>query len=1279
MNYKNLKRAFALSMAVLLSVPTSVCGGTIEVHAAEVISDNLSESEVADNLSLEENTEKKEGTQDAGADDSQDNAQNVGQDDGQDNAEDAGQGDTKDNAQDAGQGDAKDNAQNAGQGDTKDNAEDAGQGDTKDNAEDAGQGDTKDNAQDAGQDDTKDNTENNAQDADQDEEAAAPAATMSAPSGVTKTEVGYSDELNLGFSDAAWVNSITALKVGNDSFEKVNSIGYFESGNKFVAGSYSFDGGANGKLPALRIITKNITFPVTAVISADGYKDLKLNIKREGKAYTAEVVTDTTPDTPAGQTYTVTASECSGGALTVALNTAAAGTEVKVTAKPSEGYAVDTVTAKKGDDTEITLTAGEESGVYTFTMPASNVTVSATFKEATPAEAGKIELSQLEMAKDSWGYDWILKFKNATGYVNAITDVKVNGTSWEAKSYVSSGGAYKKNVDDNTLQFASTDFSSNPTIPVLKSGDVITITATGHQDLTFKLVIDQNGNASLTEDDNLGDPYELHVKIKGSFEAAIVGQKDYDGVSSATTGGASSNKNSAVTVYGAYAKKKTDPADSDWEKLDHQSKIKLEGSKCSVSIVPDVASGTSEGSDSGMEGVYMTLSSDLTLRGTPKDPGTYLISVSIEDNQGRKATSNTLPFRIYSGEETLAEQIQTKNLKPYASELYAWDIMEPWAIKNFGSNVEGQGNSVRVPEKLEVWFGSHESGTYGFLGYDIPWADVKAGKIPQTLYIPSGCNLTLTNMKILSSVRIVVENGGKLTLSDSTVQGIIDVQSGGTFSMNYDAYSKKFTTGASLCGQLRLEDGAILENAAIYSHTNYLANGDLTDRSNDDAVVAVTGNVTLKGQVFISGDEAGSTGKGQTALQVKNGTLNIEKGAILATYGGGGNTTLYSNGGEAIQLENGTITGDGKVIAIGGSVTFGPGGNAVTGNGAINTSEVFLQGATSYTAKNAAPGKALEGDITLTSAKRHVADGTQVQSGTNDPLADLYWKAGIDSTPSMDQFGTADVKNFTVSDIPSQVYTGNELQPQITVMDGGMLLTEGTDYVVTCKQVMSRAAAASMIAAGTYTVVVSGTGAYGGSVEKAFVIEPKKTIFAVTEDASSAVYDGQNKRPTVTVKDGDTVLEEGIDYEITVSVDGKEYADAEFVAAGVYEMTITGIGNYEGSTGKASFTISEKSSDQNSNDTGNNSNIGNTTDNGSNTNTDSSAANNSKKKKKHSSHGNSSEETTAQAAVESSAVADISAVPATGDMAQTGQWVLLGAASLAAIGISLETRRKKRK
>ena len=309
-----------------------------------------------------------------------------------------------------------------------------------------------------------------------------------------------------------------------------------------------------------------------------------------------------------------------------------------------------------------------------------------------------------------------------------------------------------------------------------------------------------------------------------------------------------------------------------------------------------------------MEGDYMTLSSDLTLNGTPKDAGTYKISVSITDMQGRTAVSNTLPFRIYTGEETLADRLKVENFRQYESGLSAWDIMEPWAIKNFGSNVDGEENSVRVPAALEAWFGSHESGTYGYLGYDLAWKEVKKGNIPQTLYIPAGCSLTLTNMEILSSVRIVVENGVKLTLSDSVVQGMIEVQCGGTFSMNYDSFNQKFTTGSSICGQLRMEDGSILENAAIYSHINYLANGDLTDRSSTEPVVTTTGNVTVKGQVFFKGDEAGRE-EGQTALRVKDGTLNLADGAVLVTYGGGGNVQLYAQGGTAIELDNGTITG----------------------------------------------------------------------------------------------------------------------------------------------------------------------------------------------------------------------------------------------------------------------------------------------------------------------------------------------------------------------------------
>lgn len=401
-----------------------------------------------------------------------------------------------------------------------------------------------------------------------------------------------------------------------------------------------------------------------------------------------------------------------------------------------------------------------------------------------------------------------------------------------------------------------------------------------------------------------------------------------------------------------------------------------------------------------MKGVYLTLCSDLTLDGTPKDAGKYLISISVEDDQGRTAVSNALPFVIYTGEETLVDQIKTENLRKYSNGLYAWDIMEPWAIKNFGSNVSGETESVRIPKDLEVWFGSHQSGTYGYLGYDITWDQVKAGNIPQTLYIPDGCSLTLTNMEILSSVRIVVESGGKLTLSDSVVQGIIDVQGGGTFSMNYDAFNRVFTTGASVCGQVRLADGAILENAAIYSHTNYLANGDRTDRSNDDPVVQATGNVTVKGQVYIKGDEAGSTGKGQTALGVKNGTITLADDAVLATYGGGGNVQPYAEGGNALKLENGTVTGNGQLIAIGGDVLWGNGGTAVAGSGAISTKSTLLQGATSRETMNAEPGKAADTSVWVTSPNRYVKDGTCIDGAAKDPLADLYWTAGgVEATP----------------------------------------------------------------------------------------------------------------------------------------------------------------------------------------------------------------------------------------------------------------------------------------
>ena len=840
------------------------------------------------------------------------------------------------------------------------------------------------------------------------EEKAAPTEVKSC------TVTGFMPEyMALEFEDTDWMNAIDGVTVNEEAYKKQPISSFGSDTNIWEVGNVI--GGVYGSYTALKLaIPSDLTFPATVKVTAKGYQDLNLEVTKDTSTYPYVYTATVKKDTTGGNTeatYTAMAKKASNG--TVALDKdkdLKAGDTVTVTATPAENYEIDAVTVTTESNKTVDVTGSGET--YTFTMPAENVTVSATFKEKTPVQNGVIELSQVSIGTDYFGNNWELEFKNADGYVGKITDVKVNTTAWEEKSYsLSAGGAYKKDTDNNKLIFATKDFVANPEIPALKSGDVVAISANGYDDLTFKLIIDTNGNASLVEDNGKGDPYELHVKIEGEFEAAIVGQKDYDGVSSASVGGSSSNKNSAVKVYGALVEKGKDVADQDWEELDNMAKIKLNGSKCSVSIVPDTEKGTSADSDSGTQGVYMTISSDLTLSGTPKDTGSYLVSVSIEDQQGRSAVSNTLPFRIYSGEETLADQMKKENFKDYGNGLYAWDIMEPWAISKFGSNVNGEEESVRVPAYLEAWFGSHESGTYGYLGYDIPWKQVVAGNIPQTLYIPSGCNLTLTNMEVLSSVHIIVENGGKLTLSDSVVQGIIDVQSGGTFSMNYDSFNNEFTTGASLCGQLRLADGAALENAAIYSHANYLANGDLTDRTTSEPVAVANGNVTVKGTVAILGDDGGSD-IGQTALRV-NGTLTLaDKDTTLVAYGGSGKTLLYTDGGTAIDITEGSqITGDGKLVAIGGDVLWGNGGNAVSGKGTIATKKVFLQGATANTSNKAEAGKAIDGDVKVISSSTHIEDGTMISGAENDPLADLYWKAGINALPPLEKFTTTDNGN----------------------------------------------------------------------------------------------------------------------------------------------------------------------------------------------------------------------------------------------------------------------------
>ena len=788
--------------------------------------------------------------------------------------------------------------------------------------------------------------------------AAPAAAAEKSPPALKSCSANFGYDFVLSFdtgTDAEWMSKITSVTVageswtkGNTSYSVWNNKNYYANSDKLYIGEGFTDTTA------------------TCVISADGYSNLTLTLNKSN--HTATVVTAET-----AQTYKITTAATTHGTVTVDQTSAKKGDTVTITAVPDTGYTLKSLTATDSSGKNISITDSK------FQMPASDVTINAVFEKKAADAEKEISIGDISVTKDSFNGLWQFRFKDSN-YLNSVKQISVNDTAWEAYSFTpSTGGKYR--IKDSALEFAQKSYSQTA---ALKSGDVITITANGYKTLTFKVSI-KDDKLTVSSESTPGDDMQLHVRLVGSFESALVNQKGYDAISGASTN-VTQNKNSDASVEVALVKKGQDPQSSDW-KLLNESDIRVVSKGSSVNIAN--RTDPAKGNDSGMAGVYSVHDGSVTLAGTPAKPGIYDISVTITDELGRTATSNALPFRIYSGEETLQDQLTLANCTKTADEKYMYD-MEPWAIKNF--TLASGDQTVVVPADVKAWYGSHTSGTYGELGYAVPEGTLQ----PQTLILPKGCDLTLVNMDILSSVKIVVQDGAKLTLRDSVIQGAVEVENGGTFSMNYNDYGGgEFLNGASINGKLILKDGSTLENAKIYSNTNNIANGSEA-RRNTDPVVVINGNVKLKGKVFLRGDEAPTgtdpaTGKsytGQAGLQV-NGTLTLEKDAVLAVFGGGKDATT-SNGGTAIRLNGGTITGEGKLIAVGGDGHFGEGGDAVSGNGTISVADAYLEGGASVS-KSGTAGKALGDQVKLSgNTNRKLIDGETGSAIDYDH--DTYWR-----------------------------------------------------------------------------------------------------------------------------------------------------------------------------------------------------------------------------------------------------------------------------------------------
>ncbi len=117
--------------------------------------------------------------------------------------------------------------------------------------------------------------------------------------------------------------------------------------------------------------------------------------------------------------YDVTLADTDNGSITATHKRASKNSTVTITATPDEGYVVDavTVTEKDGDKVEVTK---KDDNKYTFKMPASDVTVKATFKAEQTEPEQPSGLPFTDVAKDAW-YFPAVEYVFNNGLMNGTT------------------------------------------------------------------------------------------------------------------------------------------------------------------------------------------------------------------------------------------------------------------------------------------------------------------------------------------------------------------------------------------------------------------------------------------------------------------------------------------------------------------------------------------------------------------------------------------------------------------------------------------------------------------------------------------------------------------------------------------------------------------------------------------------------------------------------------------------------------------------------------------
>ena len=142
-----------------------------------------------------------------------------------------------------------------------------------------------------------------------------------------------------------------------------------------VSRTVAFTLAANGHTHTGKIVSGSYTVEANAAVtSVAGYTGAF------AFAYTAPSHSSSGGSSSSSRRYDVSAPSVKHGDVTVSPKTASKGDTVTITVKPDSGYELDTLTVKDASGSKIKV-KDKGDGKFTFTMPASKVTVSAEFAE----------------------------------------------------------------------------------------------------------------------------------------------------------------------------------------------------------------------------------------------------------------------------------------------------------------------------------------------------------------------------------------------------------------------------------------------------------------------------------------------------------------------------------------------------------------------------------------------------------------------------------------------------------------------------------------------------------------------------------------------------------------------------------------------------------------------------------------------------------------------------------------------------------------------------------